>query len=660
MTNAQTRQPTIRTRAPAVGTGDVRSRSKSSVGPGNRHRANALPVPGVLQAKLTIGKANDPFEQEADRVASEVMRMPHKTPIANLASIGGNVVQRKCGCGAGKGSCDKCKKKQLSLKRSDGVSSGNESTEIPSSVHEVLSGAGQPLDEASRAFMEPRFGYDFSQVRVHTNSAAARSAREVSALAFTVGNHIAFAAGQYRPGSEKTNRLLAHELAHVVQQGGAEPQKTQQQQGESATGLGQGHALHRKVSNVIQRAGDPLAIPPGFPCPTDLVPGAPAGTDLLFATGLSAITPAHTALLTPFVAAWVASGGTDDILVHGYASTPGDQDMNWTLSCSRAQAVQAELIRLGVPAVNIDIVAHGESTDFGASAAANQHAVVSTSAAGIFSNPFIFTTFTPRDDFAGRSHERVGVGEIVDLDFFSLPPRPAADFGGLIWVIAAGTGALSAVTTAGTATYTAPALADPAVRLELRVASGATAGALMGLRTIAVVEPSAVRMRRIGGGPPSFSPSGPIPAGRWGAGFTADVFVDPRDVSFRGVEFGEGTVPSVITGTFLSVFAGAHPVNSFGFAPGGNSVTGTLLGLPDGAFSGSRGPARIVVGIPLCGDSDFLWAIPWEFRVVGGARTPFAGGFRANQHWTSNLLCEARIEKAGAGPFCRRINGTAC
>ncbi len=655
MTKSQTRQPAPRTRAPGVGTGSVRSRSKSSVGPGNRHRANALPVPGVLQAKLTIGKANDPFEQEADRVASEVMRMPHETNVASVQHGAGPSIQRQCAC---KGSCDKCKKKQLSLKRVSG--SENQSAEVPTSVDAVLRKSGEPLDAATRSFMEPRFGYDFSPVRVHTNSAAARAARDVSALAFTVGNHIAFAAGQYRPGSEKTNRLLAHELAHVVQQGGAEPQKTQQQQGESATGLGQGHSLRRKVSNVIQRAGDPLKIPPGFACPTDLAPGAPAGTDILFPTADATITPAHTALLTAFVAAWVASGGTDDILVHGYASTPGDQDMNWTLSCSRAQAVEAELIRLGVPAVNIDIVAHGESTDFGASAAANQHAVVSTSAAGIFSNPFIFTTFTPRDDFAGRSHSRVGVGEIVDLDFFSLPPRPAADFGGLTWAIAAGTGALSAVTNVGTATYTAPALADPAVTLELRVASGATAGAVMASRTIAVVEPSAVRMVRIGAGAPSFSPGGPIPAGRWGAGFTADVFVDPRDVSFQGVEFGEGTVPSVITGTFLSVFAGPHPANSFGFAPGGNAVTGTLLGVPDGAFSGSRGPTTIVFGIPICGASDFLWAIPWEFRVVGGARTPFAGGFRANQHWTSNLICEARIEKAGAGPFCRRINGTAC
>ena len=649
-------QKTEGTNATARRTNGVVATPRDRAGAGNRHRANALPFSGVLQAKLSIGKANDPFEQEADRVASEVMRMPRDTTDTNVASMrhgAGPSIQRQCAC---KGSCDKCKKKQLSLKRVSG--SQNESAEVPSSVNAVLLTSGEPLDAATRSFMEPRFGYDFGQVRVHTDAAAAKSAREVSALAFTVGNHIAFAGGQYRPGSAGGSRLLAHELAHVVQQGGAEPQG--EQHGQSPTVSEQRHALHRKVSNVIQRAGDPLAIPPGFPCPTDLVPGAPAGTDLLFATGLSAITPAHTALLTPFVAAWVASGGTDDILVHGYASTPGDQDMNWTLSCSRAQAVQAELIRLGVPAVNIDIVAHGESTDFGASAAANQHAVVSTSAAGIFSNPFIFTTFTPRDDFAGRSHERVGVGEIVDLDFFSLPPRPAADFGGLTWVIGAGTGALSSVTNAGTATYTAPALADPAVRLELRVASGATAGRVMAARTIAVVEPSAVRMTRIGGGVPSFSPGGPIPAGSWGAGFTANVFVDPRDVSFQGVEFGEGTVPSVISGTFLAGFAGPHGVNTFGLAPGGNSVTGTLLAFPDGIFSGSRGPARVFLGIPLCGASDFLWAIPWEFRVPGGARTRFPGGFTANHHATSNLGCQARIEKGGAGPFCRRINGTVC
>ena len=80
------------------------------------------------------------------------------------------------------------------------------------------SGGGQPLDPATRAFMEPRFGHDFSQVRVHTDERAAESARAVNALAYTVGHQIVFGAGHYTPETARSKKLLAHELAHVVQQ----------------------------------------------------------------------------------------------------------------------------------------------------------------------------------------------------------------------------------------------------------------------------------------------------------------------------------------------------------------------------------------------------------------------------------------------------------
>src|SRR5207244_11233244 len=84
--------------------------------------------------------------------------------------------------------------------------------------HEVLNSPGQPLDESTRAFMEPRFGHDFSRVRVHTDSQAAESARAVNALAYTVGPDIVLGADQYKPGTLAGRRLLAHELTHVLQQ----------------------------------------------------------------------------------------------------------------------------------------------------------------------------------------------------------------------------------------------------------------------------------------------------------------------------------------------------------------------------------------------------------------------------------------------------------
>jgi hypothetical protein len=90
--------------------------------------------------------------------------------------------------------------------------------DLPAIVYEVLNSPGQPLDPATRAYMEPRFGHDFSKVRVHTDAKAAESARGVNALAYTVGKDVVFGAGQFAPRMRGGQRLLAHELTHVVQQ----------------------------------------------------------------------------------------------------------------------------------------------------------------------------------------------------------------------------------------------------------------------------------------------------------------------------------------------------------------------------------------------------------------------------------------------------------
>lgn len=92
--------------------------------------------------------------------------------------------------------------------------------EAPPIVHEVLRSPGQPLDPTARARLEPRFGYDFSHVRVHADSHAAKSAEAVNAQAYTVGSHIVFGNGDGQTGDSSRQRILAHELAHVVQQGG--------------------------------------------------------------------------------------------------------------------------------------------------------------------------------------------------------------------------------------------------------------------------------------------------------------------------------------------------------------------------------------------------------------------------------------------------------
>ncbi|MEK6337411.1 MAG: DUF4157 domain-containing protein [Acidobacteriota bacterium] len=101
------------------------------------------------------------------------------------------------------------------------MSSCEGTSEVPPIVHDVLRSPGQPLDASMRAFMEPRLGHDFSQVRVHTDTRAAESAGAVNALAYTVGRDVVFGAGQFAPSTIDGQRRLAHELTHVVQQRGA-------------------------------------------------------------------------------------------------------------------------------------------------------------------------------------------------------------------------------------------------------------------------------------------------------------------------------------------------------------------------------------------------------------------------------------------------------
>lgn len=131
------------------------------------------------------------------------------------------LLQRKCACGGSPGvdgECEACRNKRLSLQRQTISAAG--SATAPPIVHEVLSSPGQPLDAGTRAFMEPRFGHDFSQVRVHTDARAAESARAVNALAYTVGRDLVFGARQHAPATNEGRLLIAHELTHVLQQQG--------------------------------------------------------------------------------------------------------------------------------------------------------------------------------------------------------------------------------------------------------------------------------------------------------------------------------------------------------------------------------------------------------------------------------------------------------
>jgi peptidoglycan hydrolase-like protein with peptidoglycan-binding domain len=147
-------------------------------------------------------------------VQTQTATKPTSTPIAR------NVLQRQCACGqhtSAGGECEECKKKREGTLQRAAINP-SPVHDVPPIVHEVLRSPGQPLDAAARAYMEPRFGYDFSSVRVHTDTKAAESARAVNALAYTVGRDVVFRTGRYAPATQAGQRLLAHELSHVMQQ----------------------------------------------------------------------------------------------------------------------------------------------------------------------------------------------------------------------------------------------------------------------------------------------------------------------------------------------------------------------------------------------------------------------------------------------------------
>ena len=167
-------------------------------------------APMTIQPKLVVTTPGDSSEQEADHISEHVMRMPEPKS------------QRVCACVGG---CAKCQMDQPSQEHQQlqpkqiGPRDSGQIVASPS-VHQVLASSGQPLDTSARAFFEPRFHHDLSQVRVHLGAIAEQSARDVNAHAYTVGDNIVFGAGRFVPGTADGQRLLAHELAHVVQQSG--------------------------------------------------------------------------------------------------------------------------------------------------------------------------------------------------------------------------------------------------------------------------------------------------------------------------------------------------------------------------------------------------------------------------------------------------------
>jgi hypothetical protein len=180
--------------------------------------ASAEAAPALASAAgLTVSSPSEPAELEAEALAARVMAPPvgTTTPVRVGAADAGHVHRRCAECDEEHDRKDAAGPEGEIRRSADGAPRA--------APKRLLDGGGQPLPAAEREFFEARFGHDFSRVRIHADEHAARSASELSASAFTLKNDIAFAHGRYQPGSDRGRHLLAHELAHVVQQGEAAP-----------------------------------------------------------------------------------------------------------------------------------------------------------------------------------------------------------------------------------------------------------------------------------------------------------------------------------------------------------------------------------------------------------------------------------------------------
>jgi outer membrane protein OmpA-like peptidoglycan-associated protein len=276
------------------------------------------------------------------------MRMAEPEPIGSTPSQ----LSRKC---------EACEKEdeptKLQTKR-DGGGALNGS-EAPPIVHDVLRSPGRPLDAATRAFMEPRFGHDFSQVHIHTGTKAADSARAVNARAFTVGHDVVFDEGQFAPGTTAGAKLLAHELTHVVHQGSSAPPEKLQRQHDCDM-QGRGNSAEAQWAN--QTPGKVFGV-------NDPAPGRPVSDELIlwnFCVGESRLRPAHEQRLKEAGARWKrlmvagARGGSPPrpdlrIKIMGTASTSGNSAANEKLALERASAVEEFLKSNDIPARLIDV-----------------------------------------------------------------------------------------------------------------------------------------------------------------------------------------------------------------------------------------------------------------------------------------------------------------
>ncbi|HUW68084.1 MAG TPA: DUF4157 domain-containing protein [Candidatus Nanoarchaeia archaeon] len=376
---------------------------------------------GLIQTKLKINEPEDPYEQEADRVADQVMRMPELRQSSSVgdSSLTDNTIpsnsttQRACASCSDQykinknesryvepvNICPNCQTQKQGLiqtkqitpliQRQESLEEEEdeeviqakiardvtpEMTPAISSDIQSMHGGGRPLSGSERGFFEPRFGVDFSNVRVHNDTKAASVAKSVNARAFTLGRNVVFGAGEFSSNTLAGRKLLAHELTHVVQQisskQAGEQTYIQREADEDDTEA-------EDISDAVELApdfGPEINEPECPPTPTNLGNVRPApdcpddeeelgGRHFKFCIDSDVFTNTERAKLREFVRKQPAMTTFN---IHGYASVDGGVQYNMRLSCHRAKRAARELINDGVPSQQIDIAKKGETRRFGA------------------------------------------------------------------------------------------------------------------------------------------------------------------------------------------------------------------------------------------------------------------------------------------------------
>jgi len=327
---------------------------------------------------LKVSQPNDPAEIEADQIADEVMRMPvgEATQQKNGSGLAG--IQNQIAVPSIHRKCSACEEDdEAKIQRKPLSSVGGVPLQSPAHVHSAINSGGRPLDAETRNFFEPRFGYDLGSVRIHTGDRAEQSANAIVAKAYTLGSNLVFGSGEYQPHSESGRRLIAHELAHIMQQGTGKIQELQRQQAEESATEDRSAPSR---STVISEAE---VCPPseGMTCtPATNSPDAVTNS-IAFSQNEHMLNRRQQEEIEAAAASWNDAGRLGTVRIDGYASAEGECSYNWELSCRRAQSVATVLEHpadsLGVPSVSIELFAHGEGNEFGSALPENRKATIS-------------------------------------------------------------------------------------------------------------------------------------------------------------------------------------------------------------------------------------------------------------------------------------------